>query len=104
MKAVIHSGALKASVEDVPDPRIEDPQDVIIKITTANICGSDLHMYEGRTNAGQGKILGHENMGVVVETGDAGPPRPRSSRMKCRSPRHRTPTRSSASGWTATRR
>jgi glutathione-independent formaldehyde dehydrogenase len=70
MKAVIYSGAFKVSVADVPDPRIEDPQDAIIKITTTNICGSDLHMYEGRTNAEQGKILGHENMGVVVETGD----------------------------------
>jgi threonine dehydrogenase-like Zn-dependent dehydrogenase len=40
----------------------------IIKITTTNICGSDLHMYEGRTNVEQGKILGHENMGVVAET------------------------------------
>ena len=71
MKAVIYSGAFKVSVEDVPDPRIEDPQDVIIKITTTNICGSDLHMYEGRTNVEQGKVLGHENMGVVVESGDA---------------------------------
>jgi glutathione-independent formaldehyde dehydrogenase len=71
MKAVIYSGAFKVSVADVPDPRIEDPQDAIIKITTANICGSDLHMYEGRTNVEQGKILGHENMGVVVEAGDA---------------------------------
>jgi len=38
-------------------------------VTTTNICGSDLHMYEGRTGVEQGKILGHENMGVVAETG-----------------------------------
>jgi glutathione-independent formaldehyde dehydrogenase len=44
---------------------------VIVKITTTNICGSDLHMYEGRTNVEQGKVLGHENMGVVAETGQA---------------------------------
>lgn len=71
MKAVIYEGAFNISVQDVPDPRIEDPQDVIVKITTANICGSDLHMYEGRTNVEQGKILGHENMGIVEETGQA---------------------------------
>jgi glutathione-independent formaldehyde dehydrogenase len=71
MKAVIYSGAFEVSVADVPDPRIEDPQDAIIKITTTNICGGDLPMYEGRTNVEQGKILGHENMGIVVETGDA---------------------------------
>jgi glutathione-independent formaldehyde dehydrogenase len=71
MKAVVYHDAFKVSVEDVPDPRIEDPQDAIIKITTTNICGSDLHMYEGRTNVEQGKVLGHENMGIVVETGNA---------------------------------
>jgi glutathione-independent formaldehyde dehydrogenase len=71
MKAVVYKDAYTVAVEDVPDPRIEDPRDVIIKITTTNICGSDLHMYEGRTNVEQGKVLGHENMGVVAETGSA---------------------------------
>jgi threonine dehydrogenase-like Zn-dependent dehydrogenase len=50
-------------------PKIERPTDVLVKSTTTNICGSDLHMYEGRTNMGAGRILGHENLGVVVETG-----------------------------------
>jgi glutathione-independent formaldehyde dehydrogenase len=45
--------------------------DVIIKLTTTNICGSDLHMYEGRTDVKKGKILGHENLGEVVEVGKA---------------------------------
>jgi threonine dehydrogenase-like Zn-dependent dehydrogenase len=41
----------------------------VVRITTTNICGSDLHMYEGRTNVEAGKVLGHENMGIVEETG-----------------------------------
>lgn len=71
MKAVVYSGAYDVAVQEVPDPRIEDPQDVIIQVTTTNICGSDLHMYEGRTNVEPGKVLGHENMGVVAEAGPA---------------------------------
>jgi glutathione-independent formaldehyde dehydrogenase len=56
-------------VEEVPDARIEAPNDAVVRITTTNICGSDLHMYEGRTNVEEGKVLGHENMGIVEETG-----------------------------------
>jgi threonine dehydrogenase-like Zn-dependent dehydrogenase len=55
----------------VDDPQIEEPTDVLVKITTTNICGSDLHMYEGRTNVEKGKVLGHENLGEVIETGKA---------------------------------
>ena len=44
---------------------------VILKVVTTNICGSDLHMYEGRTDVEKGKILGHENLGEVVEVGKA---------------------------------
>jgi glutathione-independent formaldehyde dehydrogenase len=71
MKAVVYKDAYRVAVEDVPEPAITDPRDAIIKITTTNICGSDLHMYEGRTNVERGKVLGHENMGVVVDTGPA---------------------------------
>lgn len=71
MKAVVYRDAYDVAVENVPDPRVEDPQDAIIQVTTTNICGSDLHMYEGRTNVEQGKVLGHENMGIVAEVGDA---------------------------------
>jgi len=71
MKAVVYHDAYSVAVEDVPDPRIEDPRDVIVQITSTNICGSDLHMYEGRTGVEEGKILGHENMGVVAEAGEA---------------------------------
>lgn len=71
MKAVVYKDAYSVAVEDVPEPAITDPRDAIIKITTTNICGSDLHMYEGRTNVERGKVLGHENMGVVADTGPA---------------------------------
>ena len=60
MKALVYKGPRDVRVEKVPDPRIEQPTDVIVKITTTNICGSDLHMYEGRTDVEEGKILGHE--------------------------------------------
>ncbi len=71
MKALVYHGPKKVSVDKVPDPKIEKLTDVIIKLTTTNICGSDLHMYEGRTDVAKGKILGHENLGEVVEVGKA---------------------------------
>lgn len=71
MKALVYHGPKKVSIDNVPDPKIEKQTDVIIKLTTTNICGSDLHMYEGRTDVKKGKILGHENMGEVVEVGKA---------------------------------
>lgn len=70
MKALVYEGPHEVSVEDVPDARIERPTDVLVRITTTNICGSDLHMYEGRTVMETGRVLGHENMGEVVEVGD----------------------------------
>ncbi|MEJ2864368.1 glutathione-independent formaldehyde dehydrogenase [Actinomycetospora flava] len=70
MKAVIYDGPKQVGVRDVEDARIERPTDVLVRITTTNICGSDLHMYEGRTNLEQGRIIGHENLGEVVEVGD----------------------------------
>mgnify|MGYP000468079874 FL=1 len=71
MKAVVYQGLRDVRVMDMPDAKIERPTDVLVKITTSNICGSDLHMYEGRTDMEKGNILGHENMGVVVEIGKA---------------------------------
>jgi len=71
MKAVVYQGPREVSVQEVPDPSIQSPNDAIVRITTTNICGSDLHMYEGRTSVEQGKILGHENMGIVEAVGDA---------------------------------
>jgi glutathione-independent formaldehyde dehydrogenase len=71
MKAVVYNGPRDVVVKDVPDARIERPTDALVKITTTNICGSDLHMYEGRTDFQPGSIFGHENLGEVVEVGTA---------------------------------
>ncbi|WP_037163697.1 zinc-dependent alcohol dehydrogenase [Rhodococcoides fascians] len=70
MKAVTYQGKRKVSVDTVPDPRIEEPTDAIIKVTTTNICGSDLHLYEVLgAFMSEGDILGHEPMGIVEEVG-----------------------------------
>ncbi len=71
MKAVVYEGPRKIKVQEVPDARLERPTDALIKITSTNICGSDLHMYEGRTDVEKGKVLGHENLGRVAEVGKA---------------------------------
>ena len=71
MRALVYNGRCDVSVKNVPDAKIERPTDVLVKITTTNICGSDLHMYEGRTDMPPGRILGHENLGVVIEVGPA---------------------------------
>ncbi|GAA1365473.1 glutathione-independent formaldehyde dehydrogenase [Arthrobacter rhombi] len=70
MKAVVYNGPHDVSVKDVPDAKIERPTDVLVRITATNICGSDLHMYEGRTDFETGRTFGHENMGEVIEVGD----------------------------------
>ena len=69
MKAVVYQGPFRVSVEDVDDPKIEQPGDAVIRVTTANICGSDLHPYEGRAPLETGRVLGHENMGIVEQVG-----------------------------------
>ena len=71
MKAVVYEGPRKIKVQEVPDARLERPTDALVKITSTNICGSDLHMYEGRTDVEKGKVLGHENLGRVAEVGEA---------------------------------
>src|SRR5438045_8250933 len=70
MKAVCWMGTEKLKVENVPDPKILNPRDAIIRITSTAICGSDLHLYDGYIpTMEQGDILGHEFMGEVVELG-----------------------------------
>jgi glutathione-independent formaldehyde dehydrogenase len=69
MRAVVYEEPFRVAVENVDDPRIEHPGDVIVRITSAAICGSDLHMYEGRTAAEPGIVFGHENLGIVEEVG-----------------------------------
>lgn len=71
MKALVYEGPRKVVVKEMPDAKIERPTDVLVKITLTNICGSDLHMFEGRTDMESGRILGHENLGVVIEIGNA---------------------------------
>lgn len=71
MKAIVYNGPRKVVVKDMPDPTIRHPNDVIVRITTTNICGSDLHMYEGRTTLEPGTIIGHENVGEILECGPA---------------------------------
>ena len=71
MKAVVYKKPFEVAVENVPDPKVLHPNDAIVKITSSCICGSDLHMYEGRTAAEPGIVFGHENMGVIEEIGPA---------------------------------
>jgi len=72
MKALCWEGKQNVMVKNVNDPKILRPDDVIIRITTAAICGSDLHLYNGYVPSMQkGDILGHENMGEIVEVGPA---------------------------------
>ncbi|TQK29603.1 zinc-dependent alcohol dehydrogenase [Arthrobacter sp. SLBN-53] len=70
MKAVTWQGKRDVRVEQVPDPEIEQPTDAIIEVTSTNICGSDLHLYEVLgAFMNPGDILGHEPMGIVREVG-----------------------------------
>jgi threonine dehydrogenase-like Zn-dependent dehydrogenase len=70
MKAVTWHGVRDVRVDDVPDPRIEQPNDAIIRVTSSGICGSDLHLYEVLgAYLDEGDILGHEPIGVVEEVG-----------------------------------
>src|SRR5690349_14970654 len=70
MKAVVWHGPADVRVDEVEDPKIEEPTDAVIKITSTAICGSDLHLYEILAPfMAEGDILGHEPMGIVEEVG-----------------------------------
>jgi threonine dehydrogenase-like Zn-dependent dehydrogenase len=70
MRATVWSGRNTVQVENVPDPKILNDRDAIVKITSTAICGSDLHLYDGYIPAMKhGDILGHEFMGEIVEVG-----------------------------------
>src|SRR3954468_17417234 len=72
MKAVTWQGHRDIRTEEVPDPRIEQPNDAIVRITSSGICGSDLHLYETLGPfMTEGDVLGHEPMGIVEEVGSA---------------------------------
>src|ERR1043165_9509357 len=70
MKAVTWHGKRDVRVDRVPDPAIRDPNDIVIRVTSSGICGSDLHLYEVLGPfMSEGDILGHEPMGIVEEVG-----------------------------------
>ncbi|MBO8192254.1 glutathione-dependent formaldehyde dehydrogenase [Streptomyces oryzae] len=70
MRALTYQGKRNVSVETMPDPEITEPDDIIVRVTTSGICGSDLHLYEVLGPfLEEGDILGHEPMGVVEEVG-----------------------------------
>src|SRR5687768_12757304 len=70
MRALTYHGSYDVRVDTVPDPILQEPDDVVLKITATAICGSDLHLYRGKIpELKDGDILGHEFMGTVVDTG-----------------------------------
>lgn len=69
MKALVYHSRKKVKVEQVPDPILKKPDDLILKITSTAICGSDLHIYNGFFPQKRPQVLGHEFMGEVVEKG-----------------------------------
>ena len=72
MRAITFQGVEELALSHVPDPSVEDDGDVVVRVTVAGICGSDLHPYFGReTGLDAGTVMGHEVVGEVVETGSA---------------------------------
>jgi alcohol dehydrogenase len=72
MKALVYQGPGKKAWQDVPPPRIKHPTDVIVRIDTTTICGTDLHILKGDVPAvTPGRILGHEGVGVITEVGNS---------------------------------
>jgi S-(hydroxymethyl)glutathione dehydrogenase / alcohol dehydrogenase len=69
MRAVTYQGKYSVSVENVEDPIIQDTHDVIVKITSTALCGSDLHLYQGNIPLPIGYVIGHEPMGIIEEVG-----------------------------------
>ena len=72
MKALVYGGPGEKSWTDVPDPTIQNPTDVIVRVDTTTICGTDLHILKGDVPAvTKGRILGHEGVGTITETGSS---------------------------------
>ncbi|MDT0177732.1 zinc-dependent alcohol dehydrogenase [Enterobacter sp. BRE11] len=72
MRALTYHGPHRVRVETVPDPVLQEPDDIILRVTATAICGSDLHLYRGKIPGTEhGEIFGHEFMGEVVEAGSA---------------------------------
>lgn len=71
MKVISYQGPHKMSVSTHAKPKIKNPTDALLRVTTSGICGSDLHMYDGRTPLDKGTVVGHEIMGVIEDVGEA---------------------------------
>src|SRR5436309_2825703 len=71
MKAVVWRGDRRLDIETVEDARLEAPTDVLMRLTSTAICGTDLHIYEGRMGEPTGMVIGHEPLGVVEEVGSS---------------------------------
>lgn len=69
MKAMVYRGVGKIVLEEIPRPKILEPTDAILRVTTSAICGSDLHIYRGDYSVDDGTIIGHEFLGVIDEVG-----------------------------------
>lgn len=70
MKAMVYRGVGKIVLEEVPRPKIIDPTDAIVRVTSTAICGSDLHIFQGDYSVDVGTVIGHEFLGIVEEVGD----------------------------------
>lgn len=71
MKAVVLEETRKINVRDVPDAEMCATSDVLLRITSTAICGTDLHFYEGRMRGIEGSVIGHEPLGIVEEVGSS---------------------------------
>jgi glutathione-independent formaldehyde dehydrogenase len=71
MRAVVYQGERTVGVQEVPDATVEEATDALLRITSTALCGTDLHMYDGRTGAEPGMVIGHEPLGVVERVGGA---------------------------------
>ena len=71
MRAVVYEDVRTVGLHEVPDATVEEDTDALVRITSTALCGTDLHMYDGRTGATPGLVLGHEPLGVVEQVGRA---------------------------------
>ena len=72
MKALVYHGTKNVRIDDKPKPEIKDKEDIILRVTSTALCGSDLHLYHGTVQGMEpGQTLGHEFMGIVEEIGSS---------------------------------
>src|SRR5256886_10071337 len=71
MRGVVYAGGGRVTVDDVSEPRLEEPDDALVRVTLSAICGTDLHLVSGHVGIEPGTSLGHEFVGEVVAVGSA---------------------------------